>query len=225
MDSILQYLQPSEWRIAKPRVPVDDVESDDAAEPPPEDQVSDRVIAEVATCLWYLKTKYFKQPWGSEDGGGDDPRARRALGRLTRGVDVLKASGVEIDDPTEKRYPEGGENMMRPIQFAPTAGLTFAVVSETVTPLIYRDERLIQRAEVFVATPQEAVEGAPGEPDRVPDGTVARSAALGDQVLDDGLEGIPGVTQGGAEPSVVTAPEDSTRDQAEGTRTESKEGK
>ncbi len=110
-------------------------------------------LAEVATCLWYLKTKHFKRDWGNEDTSDDDPRVRRTLGRLNKGVDSLKRYGVEIEDPTGKRYPSGGEAMMRPLDFVPTMGLTYEMVTEATKPLVYRNGQLIQRAEVFVAVP------------------------------------------------------------------------
>ena len=44
---------------------------------------------------------------------------------------------------------------MRPLQFQPTAGLTFEIVSETIVPIIYLDHCLIQRGEVFVSVPIE----------------------------------------------------------------------
>jgi len=131
---------------------------------------SNQLVAEFATSLWYLKTKYFKRAWDDAETGDSDPRIRRALSRLNRSVDALKASGIEVHDPTNKRYPAGGEGMMRPIQFLPAAGLTFEVVSETVTPIIYRNERLIQRGEVFVAVPKEEATAATGSTTTSADG-------------------------------------------------------
>jgi hypothetical protein len=166
LDGILQFQFPAEFRIAAPMFPPDtpeDVEFDSVTvaerveEPslPSEPVQSYQMIAELANCLWYLKTKYFKRDWDSEDTGDDDPRARRTLGRLNRGIDSLKEGGFEVHDPTDERYPQGGENMMKPIQFQPTAGLTFEKVTETVTPIIYHNDRLIQRGEVFVAVPKQ----------------------------------------------------------------------
>ncbi len=126
---------------------------------------ANQLIAEIASCLWYLKTKHFKKAWGNDatdDGDTDeDPRVRRAIGRLNRGIDALKDNGIEIDDPTNKRYPPGGEGMMRPLQFQPTAGLTCEMVTETVTPIVYRNGQLVQRGEVFVAVPQEIPQKEP----------------------------------------------------------------
>lgn len=46
------------------------------------------------------------------------------------------------------------EGMMRPIQLLPMAGITFEIVSETVAPIVYCNDQLIQRSEVFVAVPK-----------------------------------------------------------------------
>jgi hypothetical protein len=166
LDSIGQLRFAAEHRIRMPKLFLDDSEisslvpvavvpTQDLSPIAAKSHAIDQMVAEVATSLWYLKTKYFKRDWENQDSSDDDPRTRRALGRLNKGINALKHSGVEIHDPTNKRYPQGGENMMRPIQFQPTVGLTFEKVTETVVPIVYLNERLIQRGEVFVAVPQD----------------------------------------------------------------------
>jgi len=166
-DEIRQFQFPPEFRIAAPAffVDVPEIAESDSSEivqqveeplSVSEQARSYQMVAEMANCLWYVKTKHFRRDWESKDTGDEDPRVRRALGRLNRGIDSLKEGGFEVHDPTNERYPQGGENMMRPIQFQPTAGLTFDKVTETVTPIIYHNDRLIQRGEVFVAVPKEA---------------------------------------------------------------------
>lgn len=165
LDGPRQLLFPEEFRIPVPSLILDasDIDERDMQQPPLEKKETaskdslalNQLVVEFANCLWYLKTKHFKMKWEDTDTGDDDPRVRRALSRLSKSIERLKESGIEIYDPTNKRYPQGGEGMMRPIQFLPTAGLTFEVVNETVTPIIYRDDKLIQRGEVFVAVPIE----------------------------------------------------------------------
>lgn len=172
LDVIRQWRFPVEFWIAPPSLPLDasalaetesqfspSVQAAEQSPVPADSPASNQFVAEVATCLWYLKTKHFKRDWeddGTDDNGDDDgPRVRRTIGRLNRGIDALKENGIEIYDPTNERYPQGGEGMMRPIQFQPTAGLTVEMVTETVTPIVYRNDQLIQRAEVFVAVPKE----------------------------------------------------------------------
>jgi hypothetical protein len=162
LDAVRQSLQPAPFRIGLPDLSSGDAgEGGDGAAPPPaarpdaEQPSTARMLADVATCLWYLRTRHFRKPWGPDDGSEEEPRARRALGRLAKGIDALQAGGVVVEDPTGKRYPSGGEAYLRPIQFQPTAGLTFEQVSETVVPVVYWRDRLIQRGEVFVAVPQD----------------------------------------------------------------------
>jgi hypothetical protein len=171
LDSIRQWFFPAEFRIAPPslssniatvtgdRTGLHTVEPEQPLATSVDPQASNRFVAEVATCLWYLKTKHFKQCWADDGSEGnstdDDPRVRRAIGRLNRGIDALRESGIEIEDPTNKRYPPGSEGMMRPLQFQPTAGITFETVTETVAPIVYRNGQLIQRGEVFVAVPRD----------------------------------------------------------------------
>lgn len=128
-----------------------------------ERDATDRLIADLATCLWYLKTKHFRLAWDDETSAADEPRERRALGRLNKGIDALRAGGVEVVDPTNRRYPQGGDALMRPLQFLPTAGLTYDRVTETVTPVVFRHDRLVQRGEVFVAVPDAG--GGSGPPE------------------------------------------------------------
>ncbi|MDF1798891.1 MAG: hypothetical protein P1V81_06925 [Planctomycetota bacterium] len=176
MDSLRQYMQPMEWRIPAPlppRIREPKAEPEPSAPVPlaqpsfpdelPED---DALVATMATCIWYLKTKHFKRAWGDLDASDEDPLVRRSLGRINRVIDKLEKGNVELQDPTNERYPSGGEHTMRPIQFTPTAGVSFEVVTETVVPVIYRNDRKIQVGEVFVATPIEeddesSAEGTP----------------------------------------------------------------
>ncbi|MGH8474953.1 MAG: hypothetical protein ACRER2_04150 [Methylococcales bacterium] len=163
-DGLRQLWFPAEFRIAVPKPtlkPIGNLKEEPGNEPKPSGQatienlVSDQCIAKLATCFWYVKTKHFKRRWENEDTSDDDPRVRTTLGRLSKGIDALTEGGIELHDPTNKRYRSGSEGMMRPIHFQPTTGLTFEKVTETVTPVIYREGRLIQPGEVFVAVPKE----------------------------------------------------------------------
>jgi len=118
------------------------------------DTVLLRTVAEMATCLWYLKTKFFKREWNNDDISHDEPSARRALGRINRGIDALKAANIDVQDPVDKRYPPGSESLMKPSDFLPKEGLTYAKVESTVVPIIFFGDQLIQQGEVFVAVPK-----------------------------------------------------------------------
>lgn len=177
-DSLRQLLYPSEIRIALPRdaqpaaearvVTAPSSAGPAAATDPAHDVRIDRMLADVATCLWYLKTKHFKRAWDSEDRDEDDPRARRALGRLNMGLAALAAGGIEIQDPTNRRYPPGSGDLMKPVQLQPTPGLTVEKVVETVKPIVFRQGRLIQQGEVFVAVPEDGAGQESGERHQTP---------------------------------------------------------
>jgi len=167
LDDFRQVQHPIEFRIVLPSSPIlppQPATAPTKKSPKIQEPVRERsqqetsliALAEVATCLWCLKTKHFKREWLNEDTTDDDPRTRRTLGRLNKGADALKKCGLEVADPTGKRYPTGGEAMMRPLDFVPTQGLTYEKVTEAVMPLVYWHGRLIQRAEVFVAVPPTA---------------------------------------------------------------------
>lgn len=167
IDEMRQSQHPIEFRIVRPGMPIrlpQPIAAPAKISPPtlepssagrqPETPLS--ALAEMATCLWYIKTKHFKREWQNEDTADEDPRTRRTLGRLNKGADALKKCGLEVADPTGERYPTGGEAMMRPLDFVPTQGLTYEKVTEVVMPLVYWHGRLIQRAEVFVSVPPPA---------------------------------------------------------------------
>lgn len=177
-DSLRQLLYPSEIRIALPREAQAAAEDGLASAPssahpaetpdPAREARADRMLADVATCLWYLKTKHFKRAWDSEDRDEDDPRARRALGRLNMGLAALAAGGIEIQDPTNRRYPPGSGDLMKPVQLQPTPGLTVEKVVETVKPIVFRHGRLVQQGEVFVAVPEDGPGQDSGERRQTP---------------------------------------------------------
>jgi len=162
-DGIRQFGYPPEFRIPRPAgaefaeaqaehavpVPQPDPCSPDAGQP----SVSPSALADVATCFWYLRTKHFRREWANEDTADDDPRTRRTLGRLNKGVDALKRAGIELEDPTGKRYADGSGGTMKPLDFVQTEGQAHRAVSETVKPLVYWEGRIVQQAEVFVAVP------------------------------------------------------------------------
>jgi hypothetical protein len=164
-DELLQLNQPHEFRIKLPSVDsrqlnksgkstVTVQKQPTAKKPKGGDLLLLRTIAETATCLWYLKTKFFKREWHNDDNSHEEPSARRALGRINRGIDALKAANIDVQDPVDKRYPPGSESLMKPSDFLPKEGLTYAKVESTVVPIIFFGDQLIQQGEVFVAVPK-----------------------------------------------------------------------
>jgi hypothetical protein len=125
----------------------------DRREPAREHPFPEDVVTELANCLWYLKTRYFRRRWLDEEAADPDARTRHALGRLDRAIRALDKAGIRLVDPTGTRYPAGGEAMMTPLRFEPTAEVSADTVSETARPMVFRGNSLIQRGEVFVSVP------------------------------------------------------------------------
>jgi len=122
-------------------------------EPAREHLFPEDAVIELANCVWYLKTRYFGRQWLAEDSADLDARSRHALSRLDRAIRALDKAGITLVDPTGTRYPPGGEAMMTPLQFEPTAGVSTDTVSQTARPMVFRGRSLIQRGEVFVSVP------------------------------------------------------------------------
>lgn len=118
-----------------------------------EHALQEEVVTELANCLWYLKTRFFRRQWLDEETADPDARTRHALSRLDRAIRALDKAGIRLVDPTGTRYPAGGEAMMTPLQFEPTAGVSTDTVSETARPMVFKGNSLIQRGEVFVSVP------------------------------------------------------------------------
>lgn len=119
-----------------------------------------KAINEMGTSLWYLKTRFFKKDWDDQISSSDDPRERRAIGKINKCIDSLLDAGIEIVDPVNKRYPKGSEATMNPLQFIPTEGITAEMVTETFTPIVFVNNKILQRGEVFVAVPKGLTETA-----------------------------------------------------------------
>jgi len=175
IDSIRQLLYPREFRIDSTDVasvaqrssePTAATEVALSPESNPDvTEVLAKVLAEVATSLWHVKTKFFKLRWDQDEREVDNPKARRLLGRINRGIQALQDCGLELKDPTGERYPPGSEHSMYPVQMLPTPGIVEESVSDTVTPLIYLNDKMIQRAQVFVAVPRFRGEESSGPSD------------------------------------------------------------
>jgi hypothetical protein len=146
----LQY--PVELRIGRP-LPPTFIASNEPAEHPKPDRPSpdptrlDQSIAKVAVCLWDIRRKL-----ESNETAKQDRDLRKVNRRAEAAVEALEDLGVLIDDPIGRRYVPGSDGSMKP-NFLPSTDVRSERIVETVSPIIYRDERLISRGEVFVAVP------------------------------------------------------------------------
>jgi hypothetical protein len=170
IDEVRQQMQPTEYRVAPPA----------EAAPTPAQPAGQRsaipLIIELVNCLWHLKTKHFRRKWSDEDNADEDPRTRRALGRLNRGMAALTQSGIAVIDRTGERYVAGSEGSMRPAQLLPTVGITFDMVADTIRPAIMLDGQMIQAGEALIAVPRP-IQTAPDLVEPVPVETAAVEAA------------------------------------------------
>jgi len=122
---------------------------------------TDRLLADLATCLWDIERKL--KPLPDQE---IDKKHRLAYRRAIKGLDALLAFGVKIEDLTGKPVPVGAALKMN---LLPTPGTTEEVVADTVSPTIYLSERPIQLGEVWVAV----------APPSEHDGIGSQSAAAG----------------------------------------------
>lgn len=161
---------PKEFRISVPElIELSNGSAEQDAQEPATESGSDSqstaalqdALCALATCLWYTKTKHLKVSWEDMDASLDDSRSRRTLGRINRSIDAITETGIEVVDPTGQRYPTGGEALMKPVQFSPSNDVETDTVVGTVKPIIYLNEKVIQRAEVFVEVPDDADQTAP----------------------------------------------------------------
>ncbi len=140
-DNLRQLRYPAEFRIRVPQFT--------RSKSPPTDLTAARRLANVATCLWDIERKL--KPTDNEE---QNKKHRLAYRRANNAIETLTTVGIVIDDPIGRRYHPGSEGMMKP-HLQPTQGVTIEKITETVTPIIYYKDKLIQRGEVFVAVPQE----------------------------------------------------------------------
>jgi len=114
-----------------------------------EDIQLDESIAKVAVCLWDIQQRLH-----GNEAVKQDKKLRILTRRAESALFALQDAGVVIDDPIGRAYAAGSEGSMQPT-FLPTPGASREDIVETISPIIYRDDRLIKRGEVFVAVPPQ----------------------------------------------------------------------
>jgi hypothetical protein len=104
-------------------------------------------FADMGTALWRLRQKMV-QP------GTDQPleEMRRAYRHFEAAWDLLGQTGVAIQDHTDQLFDSGMD--LNVLTFQPMPNLKCEIVVETMRPTIYYKERVIQRGEVIVGTPE-----------------------------------------------------------------------
>lgn len=115
------------------------------------------LVAELVTGLWRIRRRLLA------DGNGEPPEGQRAVFRHVESAwDVLAQKGIEVRDDVGARYVPG--MALRVVAFQPTPGIQHEKVIESIRPSIFYRERLLQRGEVIVATPENSTQAAPPPP-------------------------------------------------------------
>lgn len=134
-----------------------------------------RLIADVATGLWRIRKKVLP------DGAGEPPEGMRSVYRHVEAVwDALTAAKVEIRDHTNERYVTG--MALKVIAFQPVPSVQVETILETIKPSVFHQDRLIQRGEVIVATPERTRAEPPT--DREPSAEVSQAPPGGEAAND-----------------------------------------
>ena len=158
LDALRQILYPREFRIGPPVWPEETLRNFEAIATSLESLTkqaatevkdeSNQLIAEVGTWLWRLGQDL--SGLGKEGSSGE---LRHLSRRLEAAWDALTQNGIKVQDHTGEVY-DGGMSV-RVLAFEPVPGLGREQIIETVTPTIYRGDRLVQYGEVIVGRPAE----------------------------------------------------------------------
>jgi hypothetical protein len=137
------------------------------------DRMVRSITCELASCLWYIKTKQLGRKWSDTSTADPDPRTSKTLGRIARCEGVLARHKVVVIDQTGQRYVPGSEGFMKPLDMLPTPSITHDTIQETIKPAIQINGGIVQTGEVFVAVPAHDESAPPpqaaGEPDPAAD--------------------------------------------------------
>jgi hypothetical protein len=104
-----------------------------------------RLICEIATELWRLKTKM------TDSEEQPKQETRKIFRHVAAGLDVLSEVGVEVQNHTGLLYRSGLS--VETLAFQPTTEVARETVIETIRPSVYLNNRQIQQGQVIVGTP------------------------------------------------------------------------
>ena len=116
-------------------------DSDQILSPPVQE-----LIAQLATCLWRIKNK-------AEKIDSPDRNVRSVCRHAEAALDVLVEGKIEIQDLVGQKYITGMAQSV--LAFQPEESIREEVISETIKPTIYYQEKLIQKGEIVVSTPKK----------------------------------------------------------------------
>ena len=114
----------------------------------------EKFMADLATRLWRIREKML-------DPGTGQPlkSVERSYRHLERLIAELEDKGIRIEDKTGDPYDPG--MAVKVVSSEPTEGILRELVKETVEPAVYREDRLIQPAQIVVGTPSASASDPP----------------------------------------------------------------
>ena len=106
------------------------------------------LFAGIATNLWKIKNRKDIKDCSSISGD-----LRKAFRHYETAWDLLANEGFEIRDHINKKYVAG--MALKVIAFQPSSSVHIEMISETIKPSIFYNDKLIQMGEVIVKTPEK----------------------------------------------------------------------
>ncbi len=120
--------------------------------PPPQDPQRLLFLTDIGTGLWRMRRSMVPTNSVRLMDARPEDEMRKPFRWLVSIWDVLKASGLEIQDHTGDLF-DSGQALKAPA-FEPTPGLKEETVISTIKPSIYYNGKMIQMGEVVVGTPE-----------------------------------------------------------------------
>lgn len=105
-----------------------------------------KLIVQLATNLWRINNKL--------QGADESDKTLRSIRRHTESaLDTLAGGQVEIKDHTNEKYIPG--MALDVLAFQPDLSVQDEIISETIKPSVYYQDKLVQRGEVVVLMPKK----------------------------------------------------------------------
>jgi len=106
------------------------------------------LIADITTGIWRMKNKFSAAKF---DDMSDE--LKKAYRHVESTWDAISSANVEVRDQTNEKYVAG--MALKVIAFQPSSSVHIEMISETIKPSIFYNDKLIQMGEVIVKTPEK----------------------------------------------------------------------
>lgn len=118
------------------------------------------LVADIATGIWRTRSKLSAVDIDSLPA--EVIKAHRHIGFMW---DALSSAKIEVQDHTNEKYVAG--LALKVIAFQPSPSVHVEIITETIKPSIFYNDRLIQMGEVIVETPEKTEPEEKDAPDSV----------------------------------------------------------